>query len=76
MNTTAGRDLLSHLVCSFKLHPSEPPGEAEFNLPDKVTRFTWRELDVGNDLVAVRVHGNEVAGVGVQHQPPAAHRGN
>lgn len=32
--------------------------------------FTWRVLDVGNDLIAIGVHRHKIAGVSVQHQPP------
>lgn len=32
--------------------------------------FTWRILDIGDDLVSVSVHGHQVPGVSVQHQPP------
>lgn len=32
--------------------------------------FTWRILDIGNDLIAIRVHRNKIVGVGVQHKPP------
>lgn len=32
--------------------------------------FTWRVLDIGDDLVSISVHRHQIPGVSVQHQPP------
>lgn len=31
--------------------------------------FTWRKLDIGNDLIAIRVHRHKIVGVSIQHKP-------
>lgn len=30
---------------------------------------TWRKLDIGNDLIAIRVHRHKVVGASIQHKP-------